>query len=132
MSKRKNVPAGLPPMAAQIEPEATPEPVPEVDEPVITVEAETYQLEQETVQIVFATCPRCGSTERTPLKEITPRIYNARGCHIRYRTRCLGRINPVDRNGEPVVDDEGNPVSYECANRYKVKKLVPKVRRKAS
>jgi hypothetical protein len=38
----------------------------------------------------------------------------------------------VDKDGKPVVDTEGKPVSYECGNRYKVKKLVPKVRREAS
>ena len=100
----------------------------------VEVEEEKYQLEQETVNIeaLLPTCPRCGSTERTPLKEISPRLYTDRGCIIRYRTKCRGRINPVDKEGNPVVDQEGKPVSYECGNRYKVKKLVPKVRKAAS
>jgi len=92
------------------------------------VEEEKYQLDQKTVEAVLATCPRCGSTERTPFKEIAPRIPTGRGLLIRYRTQCLGRINPVDRDGNPVVDTEGNPVSYECGNRYKVKAFVPNVR----
>ena len=101
-------------------------------ESVVQVEEERYQLEQETVEIVLATCPRCGSTERERLKEISPRIPTGRGLLVRYRTRCLGRINPVDKEGKPVVDADGNPVSYECGNRYRVKALVPNVRREAS
>ena len=100
--------------------------------PELVVEEEKYQTEQETVPIVLATCPRCGSTERTPLKEITPRIYTNRGCVIRYRTQCLGRIYPVGKDGMPVVDENGEPVSYECGNRYKAKTLVPNAGKTAS
>ena len=132
MPKRK-LPAGLPPIAAPIK-----EPAPEPEIPVtnetppehLEVEEEPYQLEQATVEAVLATCPRCGSTERGRLKEISPRIPTGRGLLIRYRTQCLGRINPVDRDGKPVVDTEGKPVSYECGNRYKVKAFVPNVRGK--
>jgi hypothetical protein len=138
MSKRK-IPEGLPPIPEPIDEAASepvPEPIPpEVAEPEITVEQETYQLEQETVSIMSLppTCPRCGSTERTPLKEISPRIYTDRGCVIRYRTQCLGRINPVDKDGKPMVDNEGKPLSYVCGNRYKVKnscrKFVSRLRK---
>jgi hypothetical protein len=38
----------------------------------------------------------------------------------------------MGKDGNPVVDEEGKPTSYECGNRYKVKKLVPKTRRSAS
>ena len=111
MSKSKKLPEGLPPVA----------------EPELVVEEEKYQLEQETVDIVALppTCPRCGSTERTPLKEFSPRLETDRGCVIRYRTQCRGRIYPVGKDGMPVVDGDGNPVSYECGNRYKAKTLVP-------
>jgi len=122
MSKSKKLPAGLPPVAEPIEtPTAT-----------MTVEEEAYQLEQETVEIVDAVCPRCGSSERTRLKEIAPRIETSRGTLVRYRTQCLGKVQPVDKEGKPVVDEEGKPVFYECGNRYKVKKLVPKTRKAAS
>lgn len=129
MSKKKpTVPAGLPAVA---KPVTTPEPP---SEPAVEVEQEVYQLEQETIEIVAVppTCPRCGSTERTTLKEISPRLTTDRGLIIRYRTRCLGRINPVDRDGSPIVDNDGKPVYYECGCRYKVKKLVPKTRKSAS
>ena len=128
MSTSKKLPAGLPPVAEPIE-TATP---PEAVEPAMTVEEEAYQLEQETVEIVDAVCPRCGSSERTRLKEIAPRIETSRGTLVRYRTHCLGKIQPVDKEGKPIVDEEGKPVFYECGNRYKVKKLVPKTRRAAS
>ena len=129
MSKSKKLPTGLPPVAEPIEKPATPEPTPpEAAEPAMTVEEETYQLEQETVEIVDVVCPRCGSSERTPFKEIAPRIETSRGTLVRYRTQCRGQINPVDKDGKPVVDKEGKPVFYECGNRYKAKKIIPNSR----
>jgi hypothetical protein len=100
---------------------------------VLEVEEEKYQTEQETVCIVETPpmCPRCGSTERTRLVEFY-RTENADGHVIFYRTQCRGRIVSVDKDGKIVVDSDGNPVSYECGNRYKVKKLVPKMRKSAS
>jgi hypothetical protein len=130
MSKKNRnahkTPAGIPAIAEPVvkKTPAPTEPEPAAEE-TLQVEEETYQTEQETVNITLATCPRCGSAERTPLKEISPRIYTDRGCVIRYRTRCLGRIKPVDRDGNPVLDADGKPVSFECGNRYKVKALVP-------
>ena len=140
-SRERKIPEGLPPLPPE---ETAQEPTddrpqtavaePEIVESEIVVEEEKYQLEQETVDIVALppTCPRCGSTERTRLKEFSPRIETDRGCVIRYRTQCRGRIHPVGKDGNPVVDNDGNLVSYECGNRYKVKKLVPKTRRSAS
>jgi hypothetical protein len=130
MSKQKKVPEGLPPIPADADPVS----VPEVTEPEMTVEAEAYQLEQETdsIEALPPICPRCGSTERTRLKEISPRLETDRGTVIRYRTQCTGQINPVDKDGKPVVDEEGKPVSYQCGNRYKVKKFVPKRQKAAS
>jgi len=125
--KRRNIPAGVPAIAT---PEVKKETVEETPPERLEVENEPYQLDQTTVEMTVATCPRCGSTERTRLKEIAPRILTSRGLLIRYRTQCRGRINPVDRDGNPVVDTEGNPVSYECGNRYKVKTLVPNMRGK--
>jgi hypothetical protein len=49
---------------------------------------------------------------------------------IRYRTTCRGQINPVGKDGKPVVDDGGNPVFYECGNRYKAKAIVPNAQQK--
>ena len=135
MSKSKKLPAGLPPVAEPIEKPATPESTPpEAAEPAMTVEEEAYQLEQETVTITAEppTCPRCGSTERTRLLEISPRLETDCAVIIRYRTQCRGRIFPVDKEGKPVTDNDGKPISYECGNRYKVKKLVPKTRKSAS
>jgi len=128
--KRRNIPAGVPAIATP-EVKKTKEAVAEMPPPEhLEIENEPYQLDQTTVEAVLATCPRCGSTERTRLKEIAPRIPTSRGLLIRYRTQCRGKINPVDRDGNPVVDTEGNPVSYECGNRYKVKTFVPNVRGK--
>jgi hypothetical protein len=85
MSKKPKVPAGVPAIAQEIP--AAPEPeVPE--QPAVEhleVEEEKYQLEQETVNIeaLPPTCPRCGSTERTPLKEISPRLETNSGVIIR-------------------------------------------------
>jgi len=131
--KRRKVPAGLPAVKMpEDKPEIVPEvPVPETTETLQVEEAE-YQIEQDTVFVTDTVCPRCGSPERTAYKEIVPRIYNDRGCVIRYRTKCLGRINPVDKGGNPVVDADGNPVSYECGNRYIVKRLVPRAIKSAS
>jgi len=135
MSKRSKTPE--PPIPAYSEPESTPEETlveENTAETEIVVEEETYQLEQETVTITAEPpiCPRCGSTERTRLLEISPRLETDSAVIIRYRTQCRGRIFPVDKEGKPVTDKKGKPVSYECGNRYKVKKIVPKVRKSAS
>jgi hypothetical protein len=92
----------------------------------LEVETNDYQTEQEQVVItaVPPACPRCGSTERTPLKEISPRLYTDKGCVVRYRTQRLGTIQPVDEHGIPIADDDGKPKTYICGNRYKVKKLL--------
>ena len=138
-SRERKVPEGLPPIPPEESVQETAQETADdrrqtTAEVVVEVEEETYQLEQETVNITALppSCPRCGSTERTPLKEIAPRIYTDRGVVIRYRTTCRGRIYPVGKDGKPVVDENGNPVSYECGNRYKVRKLVPKTSRAAS
>jgi len=120
---RPKIPDVLPAVAASIH-----EPELQVNAPVIDETERDYQIEQETVVVMDAVCPRCGSPERDRLREISPRIYTHQGCVIRYRTKCLGRINPVDKDGKPVVDKDGNPVSYECGNRYKIKKLVPRAK----
>ena len=129
MSKRSKTHES--PIPAYSEPESAPlETVAEEStaETKIVVEEDAYQLEQETVEIVDAVCPRCGSSERTRLKEIAPRIETSRGTLVRYRTQCLGKIQPVDKDGKPVVDGEGKPVSYECGNRYKARKIIPNTR----
>ncbi|GHT10533.1 hypothetical protein FACS1894170_02780 [Planctomycetales bacterium] len=118
MPKNKNNVPGLPTVAEPME-----------DEPavgVLEVERINYQPEQEQVFItaVPPSCPRCGSTERSSLKEISPRLYTDKGCVIRYQTQCLGTIQPVDENGIPVVDNKGKPKTYICGNCYKVKKLL--------
>lgn len=117
-------PAGLPPIAAPLDIEETEPPLPSAADQE-SLEKE-YQTEQEIVSIVAMppTCPRCGSTERTPLKEITPRTYNKQGGTIRYRTKCLGMITPLDRNGKPMLDSAGTPKSFCCGTRYKVSKFV--------
>ena len=135
MSKRSKRPES--PIPAYSEPESAAEETVVAESAVeteVVVEEEAYQLEQETVSIeaVPPACPRCGSTERTPLKEISPRIEMSRGILVRYRTQCRGKIQPVDKDGKPVVDAEGKPIYYECGNRYKVKKTVPKTRKSAS
>jgi hypothetical protein len=38
----------------------------------------------------------------------------------------------LDKDGNLVVDSDGKPVTYECGNRYKVKKLMQKVQKAAS
>jgi hypothetical protein len=133
MSKKHHPPTGLPAIA-QEEPTDSRRQTAEEPPVIESVEEEKYQLEQETVDIMAVppTCPRCGSTERTRLKEISPRIPTDRGLVIRYRTKCLGKVQPVDKDGIPVVDADGKPVFYECGNHYKVKKLVPKSCRSAS
>jgi len=135
MSRRREHPKGLPTVATPIKPadgkrQTAEEVAATLEEATLQVEEEKYQTEQEIVNVMVATCPRCGSADRSRLKVISPRIPTSRGLLIRYRTTCRGRINPVDKEGKPVVDVDGKPVSYECGNRYRVHTLVPNVRQK--
>jgi hypothetical protein len=123
-------PAGLPAVAK--EEEADSSPLAEEEQGIVISIEQEYQLDQETVIAVDAVCPRCGSTERNRLREIAPRIPTERGLIVRYRTQCRGPVNPVEKDGNPVVDAEGKPIFYECGNRYKVKKIIPRVHKSAS
>ena len=123
--KTNSPPKGLPPVASPVQADQSTE----TKEAGLSSEQEReYQIEQETVNITATppACPRCGSLERTPLKEIVPRLYNQHGCVMRYRTQCCGIITPIDPiTGQSILDDDGEPKSYPCGNRYKVRKLIP-------
>lgn len=89
-------------------------------------EKQEYQIEQKVVEIVAEpiACPCCGSTERTRLKEISPRLYNDIGCIVRYRTKCLGEVTPIGLDGNPILDDEGKPKTFCCGRKYMVRKRI--------